>query len=750
MGAMHNRRTAAAITAAVLLVSMATGPAAAEPSSRATQGSWIVTLVPGADARLQGAALANASGGAIGLIYSKALNGFQFKGPEQGADALRHNPNVRGVFPDNPVFLTETLPYGVKRIDAYVSGTPGGAYQAGYRGATSRIAILDTGTDLDHPDLAASIDAASGKNCIDTSLPPNDGYGHGTHVAGSAAAPLNGIGVVGVAPQATLVPVKIFDDAGNSSEALVLCGLEQIIGLNTDGDTANDIDVASMSFGESRSWGDCLNDPLHEAICRAAATGMVLVGGAGNSTANAGSFVPAAFPEVISVSALADFDGQPGGLAGCGLVPDVGWFDCDDTFAFFSNYGASVDVIAPGVSIYSTWKDGGYKTSSGTSMATPHVSGVAALMKAVNHGLTGADVLAMLRQSGECPGGAWADADSVPGCAGQGQWTDDPDGIAEPLVNALRAAQVAAGWVPPPPVAPAAPVMAATAGDGQVGLTWVAPADGGSAITNYVVYRGTAPGEEAELVTLGPTLSYADTTATNGTTYYYQVAAINAVGTGLRSSEVSATPSAPIPTPTPTPTPSPTPTPQPTPTPTPVPTPTPTPVPTPVPTPAPWDVAPQGDWVGSFGADGYALLAWEGSAGDRVNMPLASLVLDQGSRFRWSASTTSIRALEDQTQTARRAGQWHATSLRLHLTFAAAYSGTLHLYALDWDSVNRREIVYVDDGSGSRSMNLNGSFNSGAWLHFPINVGAGGTVTIRVDKTAGSNATLSGLFLGGS
>jgi len=154
--------------------------------------------------------------------------------------------------------------------------------------------------------------------------------------------------------------------------------------------------------------------------------------------------------------------------------------------------------------------------------------------------------------------------------------------------------------------------------------------------------------------------------------------------------------------------------------------------------------------VGSYGADGYALLAWEGSAGDRVNMPLASLVLDQGTRYRWSSSTTSIRALEDETQTTRRAAQWvHANSLRLHLTFAAAYSGTLHLYALDWDKTSRREIVYVDDGSGSRSVDLTSSFNPGAWLHFPINVAAGGTVTIQVDRTAASNATLSGVFLGG-
>ncbi len=126
-----------------------------------------------------------------------------------------------------------------------------------------------------------------------------------------------------------------------------------------------------------------MTDPLHEAVCNASAAGIIMVAGAGNSAVDAGTFVPAAFPEVISVSALADFDAARGGLAGCGLVPDLGWFDCDDTFAFFSNYGASVDVMAPGVSIFSTTKNAGYATQSGTSMATPHVSGVVALMAAV-------------------------------------------------------------------------------------------------------------------------------------------------------------------------------------------------------------------------------------------------------------------------------------------------------------------------------------------------------------------------------
>ena len=111
-----------------------------------------------------------------------------------------------------------------------------------------------------------------------------------------------------------------------------------------------------------------------------------------------------------------------------------------------------------------------------------------------------------------------------------------------------------------------------------------------------------------------------------------------------------------------------------------------------------------------------------------------------------------VRALESQTESERRPSTfYHATQLRLRLTFATAYSGTLHLYALDWDSLGRRQNVTVNDGSSSRTINIRSSFSSGAWMHFPISVSAGGQVTITVDRVSGTNtnAVLSGLFLGG-
>ena len=560
----RSRRSTLAVLAVILGLLAPGTSLAAEPPDFPQQGtdalavdSWIVTLVAGADARAEAKGLAKQAGGRLGLVYEHALTGFQLKGSAQAAEALRRNPRVASVQADHPVFLTETVPFGVTRIDAWTS-TGDGAYQAGYRGTGARIAILDTGIDLDHPDLAAGIDNASGRNCLNAALPPNDGHGHGTHVSGTAAAPLNGVGVVGVAPEAQLVAIKMFDDAGNSSEAYALCALDWVVQLNTDADPANDIDVVNMSWGERRAWGDCASDPLHGAICAAKAAGAVLVGGSGNESRDGGQFVPAAFWEVISVSAFSDFNGQPGGTGGCQLVPSLLWIECDDTFAFFSNYGPAVDVMAPGVNVNSTWAGGGYMTIDGTSMAAPHVSGVVALMRAANPAVTPTDVRTALMLSGECPNGSWADADGVAGCSGQGTWPDDPDGIPEALVSARRAVEAVAGGPPPPPpppppdpTAPAAPVLtSATGGVSSISLNWSTPADGGSPITGYEIWRGTSSGATALLATVDVQNAYVDRAVAAQTTYWYQVAAVNKIDTGPLSNELSASriekPSAPI------------------------------------------------------------------------------------------------------------------------------------------------------------------------------------------------------------
>jgi hypothetical protein len=160
--------------------------------------------------------------------------------------------------------------------------------------------------------------------------------------------------------------------------------------------------------------------------------------------------------------------------------------------------------------------------------------------------------------------------------------------------------------------------------------------------------------------------------------------------------------------------------------------------------------APQGTWTTSYGAGGYALGGWNGSS-DLVALPAgARLVVEQAGRTRWSTSTTNVRALQGPGGAGRRAAAWtHASELRLRIDFTTAWSGDLHLYALDWDNRGRRQTITVDDGSGPRVAVLDSAFTNGLWTHAPVTVPAGGSVRIKLSRTVGTSAVLSGLFLGG-
>ncbi|WP_203338506.1 S8 family serine peptidase [Nocardioides limicola] len=426
------RHTFSLTALVVLIAGLLAGPAgAASPPGdpEVVPGSWIVTLAPSEDPRRAAPELARRHGGQVGHVYSNVLNGFSFRGNARAAQALARNPRVQAVAADRPVHATaQTDPTGIRRIGTLA------ALAEGHDGAGVRVAILDTGI-ADHPDLR--IDRAAGKSCISGET-TQDGNSHGTHVAGSVAAVDNDLGVRGVASGATVVPVKVLSNSGSGSWASVICGVDHV--------TAQGFGVANMSLGGSGSAGPACGrpdtDPLRQAICDSVAAGSAYTVAAGNEGANAGSSVPAAFPEVITVSALADFDGASGGTGGCASFPGLGRM-CDDTFAKFSNYGAAVDVIAPGVSINSTVLNNGYGTKSGTSMAAPHVAGVVALMIAADPTLTPAQIRSLLQVTGECPDTTVNSSGGT--CAGQGAWSGDRDGIPEPLVNAARAAAAAAG-----------------------------------------------------------------------------------------------------------------------------------------------------------------------------------------------------------------------------------------------------------------------------------------------------------------
>jgi subtilisin family serine protease len=302
-------------------------------------------------------------------VYQHALKGYAAViSPERLAE-LRNDPNVDFISDDRPVYaVAETLPTGIDRIDAEVSS------HFGSNSWNISVAVIDTGSGP-HPD----INVVGGVNCS-TGRSFNDGNGHGTHVAGTIGAINNSNGVVGVAPGISIYSVRVLNNSGSGTWSSVACGVDWVTGHAA----ALGIKVANMSLGGSGSDdGNCGNsngDALHKAICGSVSAGVTYVVAAGNSGADFSGFVPAAYNEVLTVTAIADFNGQPGGGAAATCRSDV-----DETPADFSNFtiaGSSDEghtIAAPGVCILSTWKSGGYNTISGTSMATPHVTGTAAL-----------------------------------------------------------------------------------------------------------------------------------------------------------------------------------------------------------------------------------------------------------------------------------------------------------------------------------------------------------------------------------
>ncbi len=333
-------------------------------------------FAPGGQAANQARAADIARG--LGLTptytYGTALFGFAASVPKARLAAFARDPRVQFVSEDREVALFgQSLPTGVDRIQADASSTKSGD---GTGSVSVGVAIIDTGIDLSHPDLNV---APQGKNCS-TGPSFNDGNGHGTHVSGTVGAKDDGSGVVGVAPGARLYAVRVLNNVGSGTWSSVACGIDWV--------TANaanlGIKVANMSLGGSGSddgnCGKSNNDALHQAVCNSVNKGLTYVVAAGNSNADIAGFVPAAYNEVLTVTAVADFNGQPGGGAAATCRTGV-----DDTAADFSNFttptssDAGHTIAAPGVCIRSTWKAGGYNTISGTSMASPHVTGTAAL-----------------------------------------------------------------------------------------------------------------------------------------------------------------------------------------------------------------------------------------------------------------------------------------------------------------------------------------------------------------------------------
>ncbi|MFA4880329.1 MAG: S8 family peptidase [Candidatus Doudnabacteria bacterium] len=316
-----------------IFLCIATGAHAAE--------RWIVVFDPAVVNEPARETLIKAHGGII-IKNLPLITGKAVLLPPQAEAALGKTNGVIRVDPDvvveayakptPPPPPPETLPWGVDQIDAELAwGTS--------TGSGVKVAVVDTGIDLSHPDLKVW----GGINTINPRKGYNDDNGHGTHVAGTIAAINNEIGVIGVAPTASLYAVKVLNSQGSGFLSDIIEGLDWCIN--------NEIQVVNMSLGTSSNV-----QSFQDAVKKVYDAGIIQVAAAGNSYGGAVGY-PAAYSEVIAVSAT----------------------DITKTIASFSSIGPEVELAAPGVSIPSTWKGGAYKTASGTSMAAPHVTGTVAL-----------------------------------------------------------------------------------------------------------------------------------------------------------------------------------------------------------------------------------------------------------------------------------------------------------------------------------------------------------------------------------
>jgi subtilisin len=339
---------------------------------------------------------------------------------------------VAAVIEDRKIYaFTDSRPLGIRRSQA--DRNPISQIGSHTNPISVDVAVIDTGIDPNHPDL----NVVGGVNCVPQENSYADQNGHGTHVAGTIGARDNGVGVVGVAPGVRLWAVRVLNAAGEGEFSDAICGVDWVTAH------ADVIEIANMSLGGEADMDRCPGPGLHAAICSSINAGVTYIVASGNSGLDASGFVPAAYPEVITVSALADSDGAPGGKG-----PTTFLYGTDDTLATFSNYGAPVDIAAPGVNINSTFPGGGYIAMSGTSMASPHVAGAAAIYAYLNPNASPSAVKSYLLSI------AWPQ-NSADG------FTGDVDAFPEPLLNA---GSIGGNPLPPPP-----PACSLAAPDGVVG-----------------------------------------------------------------------------------------------------------------------------------------------------------------------------------------------------------------------------------------------------------------------------------------
>ena len=446
--------------------------------------------------------LARGAGGRVSQVWSIALRGFAAEVPAAAIDGLRRDPRVASVEADRIFTAFGEVPTGVDRIEADKKlslDTTARNYASAVNTVKVAVAVIDTGIAA-HPDLnlVGGADCASNTGCV-TKL-PGDGNGHGTHVAGTIGAKDDGVGVVGVIPGVDLYAVRVLGNNGSGYLSWIIAGLNWVAAR------AGTITTANMSLGAAGS-----DSALESAVRATIAAGVTIAVAAGNSGADAGGYTPARVTEAITVGAIADGDGKAGAAGTAAITCRSG--EIDDRFATFSNYGSVVDLSAPGVCITSTWTGGSFATISGTSMATPHVAGAAALYRFENPTATPSQIQTALK-------GSWAASQG--GSCGYAPYGSRTGG---PLLM-LATCDVASGGVtlsPPAAFSKTAPANGATASvkGGGVTLSWAAA----NGATSYRICLNSA----SNCATTTNT-SYRLIGLTKGSASTWQVTALNAAG----------------------------------------------------------------------------------------------------------------------------------------------------------------------------------------------------------------------------
>lgn len=325
-------------------------PAGTAKAGKPIAGAWICVFNASVNHGAQVAAEAQRAVGAKGKVthtYGYAVKGFAAQMTEQAAASIKQrNPNVAYCEQDQVISTSQhgailaiaqassnsqTTPWGITRVNGGASGS------------FARAWVIDTGIQSNHPDL--NVDTSRSRSFLSTTTSYQDGNGHGTHVAGTIAARNNTFGVIGVAPGAPVVALRVLGSDGTGSNSGVIAAVDWVARYASAGDVVN------MSLGGGTST------TLDNAVYNASQRGIYFALAAGNESTNANY-------------------SSPGRVNGT-YIWTVSAFDSADRFASFSNYGnPPVDVSEPGVSITSTWINSGYATISGTSMATPHLAGL--------------------------------------------------------------------------------------------------------------------------------------------------------------------------------------------------------------------------------------------------------------------------------------------------------------------------------------------------------------------------------------